>query len=48
MEIQERVRQRDAELSLQAQWQEIMKEALNVLKKYLEKKRGLGVLIILF
>uniref|UniRef100_A0A2H1WEU8 SFRICE_023706 n=1 Tax=Spodoptera frugiperda TaxID=7108 RepID=A0A2H1WEU8_SPOFR len=38
MEIQERVRQRDAELSLQAQWQEIMKEALNVLKNFLEKK----------
>ncbi|KAF9809400.1 hypothetical protein SFRURICE_003497 [Spodoptera frugiperda] len=39
MEIQERVRQRDAELSLQAQWQEIMKEALNDLKKKLEKNK---------
>ncbi|XP_050551166.1 uncharacterized protein LOC118271519 isoform X1 [Spodoptera frugiperda] len=38
MDIRERVRQRDAELSLQAQWQEITKEALNVLKKFLEKK----------
>ncbi|XP_050560568.1 uncharacterized protein LOC118267450 [Spodoptera frugiperda] len=37
MEIQERVRQRDAELSLQAQWQEITKEAQEVLKKFLEK-----------
>ncbi|CAG9781841.1 unnamed protein product [Diatraea saccharalis] len=38
-EIRERVRQRDQELVLQAQWLEFMKECLNVITKYFDKDK---------
>lgn len=43
-----RVRQRDAELLLQAQWLELMREAINVLKYNLVKKMINVYLHILF
>ncbi|XP_028164383.1 uncharacterized protein LOC114355640 isoform X2 [Ostrinia furnacalis] len=37
-EVHERVRQRDQELNLQAQWLQFMKEAMNVIIRYFEKE----------
>lgn len=38
LEMQERVRQRDDELRLQAKWLDFMKEAMEVFVRFMEKK----------